>query len=139
MVNTLQRGQKATLPFTQAIDAYVRGQPGAIQDLKSAAEKVKQVLREIKTEVDGLTPPSSAEARAFHDAYQRLLDRQIQMWETDVAEMIRILEDNSRPPQARADEFDRILRKLQEQEAKDLAEVKAKQQAFGQAHHLNLK
>jgi hypothetical protein len=124
-----QKLNQANQRFAAVADRYRKDARRNSGDMIAAVRDQINQLSDARDDLKQLSPPASAEGKAFFDAYVQLLDNQMKAWEAEGRKLAQALDDP-----AKTKEFEQFLHRLEEQRNADLARVKETQQAFLAAH-----
>lgn len=112
--------------FSRALNPIFNGGAVDREQLKKAHAKVLQTLREIRQAMKGIRAPEGSPARDLVDAYEKLFEAYESIFKTELAEVVRIIEDDSIDAPARLAKVRTILEGLAKKDeaiSKNLAQV----------------
>jgi aromatic ring hydroxylase len=138
IVNANQKLASAGQELGQAIGRAAAGGPAEIAQAKQLYDQTKQVMQQVKADIQAVHVPSSSTAQALHDADQKFLQGQERIIEKDFAEVIKLLEDTKMDKGERAQKLAAIFSKVGNTEQTDLASLRTAQRDFAKEYNLTL-
>jgi hypothetical protein len=138
IVTANQRLASVGQEFGEAIGRALAGGPADVAQVKQLYDKTKQVVQQVKAEMQSVQVPPSNAAQTLYDADQKFLQGQERMIEKDFGEVVKLLENSELDKAERAQKVAAIFARVEKAEQADLAALKAAQKGFAQEYNLTL-
>jgi hypothetical protein len=125
--------------FGEAVVRAAKGGPQDVTQARQFYEKARQVMQQVKSDMQSLHVPPSKSAQDLYDAHQKFLQVEEHMIDKDLGEAVKLLEDSKLNQMERAQKVVAIFQRLGNSEQADLDAVKRAQRAFAQDYNLTIK
>ncbi len=138
LLSANQKLQAAGREFGEGVGRAMAGGAGDVAQLRQSYDKTRQVVQQVKADMQSVQVPSSQSAQDLYDAHQKFLQGQERMIEKDLGEVMKLLENSKLDKKERAQKVTAILTRIGSAEQADLDALKNAQRKFAQEYNLTL-
>ena len=133
-----QRIAKSGEAWSNHLEGALSGDPAAIQRMKAAEQDLRNVLADVKADMQALQVPDSPTAKRLYDAHQKFLAGQDEILNNEFAEITRLIEDQETPQHEKVQRFIALAQSAEARENQDLLELQQIQREFAQENGFRL-
>jgi hypothetical protein len=139
IVSANQKLEAAGKEFIESVVRATRGDPEDVAQARKLYEKARQVMQQVKADMQSVHVPPSKSAQDLYDAHQKFLQAEEQMIDKDLGEAVKLLEDSKLSQIEKAQKVVAVFKRVGNTEQADLDALKKAQRTFAQDYNMTIK